>query len=556
MTRSSTTTARRARGPAPWARPARWVSLGLGVAMLAACTPATPPSSPEPSPRVEISPETSSPSTSLGVVPNPAAESDAPQGQAGATMTIDPRTGKVINDTDGTAEPGAYRGLLGLGTDAAGSLQKAHGLSWADGTAVDVSAISVPQARQATGSAAPRVTLDGSKLPDPLAAEKRRRDLSNADISFIAFQATADRVYGVVHYTLWEAGSEGQTVNHVGYVDHSGWHAGPQLQNSPLYFSPPSVVVGGRLYWLENGDPENTDFYVTWSLKSWSPGDKKVKTHLTDHSDGLPFGFTVGTYTPGSPRILSASATSLYLSGITNDFYDVGHPPADGMVILNVDLAGKKKVSVIKRASNPIATPSGLVYTAATAEPIDQNSPNGSPPSAVKLLTPSGKTSTLVTIDKAEAQRGLTDDPSEEGDVMDEDGSPMGVLPSKTPLTVLDADGESLLLRQRGQLLRLNLSEHTGTRVVPAQRQAVNPVGTAVLCSGRAYFISNITSGVDALALFSLGADGRLQWVSGSENTLSLACSGSTLMTNGMPGSLSTDESSLADLRLRALPHK
>lgn len=546
--------ARRARGPAPWARPARWVSLGLAAAMLAACTPAPSSSSQEPSPRAEAGPTSSPSSTSPGVVPNPEAESDAPQGQAGATITIDSSTGEVVSDGDAPVD-GESGGVLGRGADAPGSLQKAHGLSWANGTAVNVSAISIPQARHATGSSAPTVTLNGSTLPNPLADPQEITNLQGGSESFMPFQATADRIFGVLQYALEVSEDDtGTSVYRLGYVDRSGWHAGPRMQTPLDYGAPPSALVNGRLYWLENADSENGGMYFNWSIKSWAPGEKKAKTHLSDKSKGVPADFAAGSFTLGSPMIMAVTPTAVYVAGASNGLFESSLNAADALLLLRMELGGQKKVTVIKRASNPIAVPAGLVYTSAAAEPVNMDSLYGPPPGAVKMLAPDGTESTLLRINLKEAQIGLTEDTSFESETTTDDEQPLSPLPSTTPLTVLDASGEALLIRQRGQLLRLNLRDHSATRVIPAERYIVNSSGSALLCAGRAYFLSSASSGSAGLTLFSLGSDGRLQWVSDSANTLSLACNGSTLMSGGLSGSDSGEVSPLNNLRIRALP--
>ncbi|WP_394160190.1 hypothetical protein [Galactobacter valiniphilus] len=397
----------------------------------------------------------------------------------------------------------------GSGTPLATGTQSA-GLTWADGTPVRLDVLRLSQARphaaeELNQEANERWSSDIPGTPE---------GFSLMPVSTAGADGALGRGYAVAFSDATYSEEEQEIpVPRVGYVDDAGWHAGPEATVSPYYGGFPTWTGGGRLFWIGDGsasDPEAES--GDWSISSWAPGEKRPTVVV----DGKDHGSLA---VPTTGVVIGAS---LYFAADNIEDYSAASS------LYSVPVGGGKLTTVARNAGKPQAAGRAVVFEryfeGRTAEEI-AFSPN-SLLASVQKLVPGGTPQTLVAFSRAEVMRGLKQSESaDEFVATDVDGLPISAV------SLLSADAETVVIRQRGQVLVLRPGERIGTRLLPLLRPSPEFGLTiaATACKGGTAVLLESDRTLDPV-LFWLPASGRqLGWLGDASPYSKLSCAGNVI---------------------------
>ncbi len=499
------------RGSARVLRPA--AALAIAAALLAACTPGGPGGASSPAPA------SSTAQTAQTAQTEPAATGagrgdDADMADGGSTIVgvapNDDGTGTLLEGSGAHAELGRGTGApLAEGTPSAG-------LTWGDGTPVRLDVLSVSQARQ-------------------VPAEELRRDVSEQWNSWIegapegfslipASAADADgaleRVLTIAISDAYYTADEGAEVPRprAGYVDASGWHGGPQISINPFnYGSQPLWSSGGRLYWVDDGSSMDPDVAARdWSINSWAPGEKKV-TVVADGKDDASLE---------PPNAAVVVGDSVYFSSVdVTDFWGATS-------LFSAPLKGGRLKKLVSGAGKPHAAGGGVVFERyfepRTSEEYAYD--GNALVASVQKLEPGKKPETLVSVSRAEIMRGLKGSQDPEASLpFDASGFPV------TSLTLLSADADTVVLRQRGQAVILRPDDRSGTRLLPLMR-ASSDYGLALSsasCRGGTALLQQTDAGGVPVLFWLPSSAAALGWITDASPSQNISCAGNVLTLVG-----------------------
>jgi len=420
--------------------------------------------------------------------------------EAPADETIDPVTGETV--------PGPAL-LLGRGTGAPlATGQKAPGLTWADGSPVLLDVLALAGARQVTP-----VELE-DYTPDP-----------GVD-NFATAGWSAGRLVGIVSPAM--AYQDDGTINpdagpsYIGYQEGDRWHRGPRVAQHLGEGGVGAFTLGGdTAAWVEQPIlPDSNGKNGKWELFLWKVGSPKVTTVR------LP----AGTDLNNAPQGIAVSGRRVWWDATRK-----GQPVA----VFSANLAGGDAVQEAAWGMRPRAAGTGVVYEGWSDVP-DAEVLGGAAFTEVMHVDHGGKPRALLHIAASETTRLLSDIQA-----WDENTGTSEDRPRPTPPMLASADADTIVLRQRGQLIFLRPGSSTGARVLPLVRPGQGSMGMAgyepaAACPGGVAFVAQASPEQEPLTWWWSATTGRLSWIDGVRGYGVPECTGGAVVRWGF----NTDPSS------------